>query len=118
MVDKPPENLKETPPILSFQRKRDIEIPWEQVLHSTKTEGLTSIASIKEYFERSWGLSGSPKSQEDLTQYVKDHIELKEVVYRTKFDEQGNPIAGEIKDRICLQHGTSGRWYLPWKTKV
>ncbi|MGK7958176.1 MAG: hypothetical protein AB4063_23405, partial [Crocosphaera sp.] len=23
MVDKPPENLKETPPILSFQRKRD-----------------------------------------------------------------------------------------------
>lgn len=46
LLDKPPDNLKETPPILSFQRKRDIEIPWEQVLGNTATEGLFNYPLI------------------------------------------------------------------------
>ncbi|MGK7954962.1 MAG: hypothetical protein AB4063_06840, partial [Crocosphaera sp.] len=108
MVDKPPENLKETPPILSFQRKRDIEIPWEQVLGNSATAGLTSIASIREYFESSWGFSSGELTEEDLGK-----IKVEQGTwYRSKFDANGNPVAKKIEKGLVLQHGNSGRHYL------
>ncbi len=122
LVDKPPENLKETPPILSFQRKRDIEIPWEQVLDNTPTEGLTSLASIREYFESSWGFSSGELKDEDLGKIKSekkaiwyDHETQQGNWYRSKFDKEdkeGNPVAEKIEKGLVLQHGNSGRHYL------
>ncbi|MDJ0509726.1 MAG: hypothetical protein QNJ64_10800 [Crocosphaera sp.] len=107
-VDKPPENLKETPPILSFQRKRDIEITWEQVLGNSATEGLTSIASIREYFESSWGFSPGKLTEKDLKKIKPEP----KTWYRSTVDKDGNPNAEKIENGLIFQHGTSGRSYL------
>jgi hypothetical protein len=51
-----PQDSRSTPPTLAFRRKRDVEIPWKEILDQARTTGDTSVAAIREYFERSWGL--------------------------------------------------------------
>ena len=51
-----PVDCTSSPPVLSFQRKREVEIPWDKILPNTETLP-TSVTAIREYFERSWGLT-------------------------------------------------------------
>ena len=49
---KPPETSQNTPPVLAFQRKREIDIPWKDIIGSASTEGSISTAAIREWVQQ------------------------------------------------------------------
>ena len=51
----PPDNASKTPPILTFRRKREVEIPWGEIVGDQDVTGAAAIAAIRKYFEDSWG---------------------------------------------------------------
>lgn len=51
-----PVESREAPPVLAFRRKREVDIPWSDILQGLATDGELSVAAIREYFERSWGV--------------------------------------------------------------
>jgi hypothetical protein len=122
---KPPETSQNTPPILAFQRKREIDIPWKDIIGSASTEGSTSTAAIREYFEISWDLKvvdledflkdSSPYIQPtplDTGTKDKEGKSVLKLMYRTNLDDPQKPAPEDIPAGIVLQHGTSGRFYL------
>jgi hypothetical protein len=120
-VHEPPDS-RNTPPTLAFRRKRDVEIPWKEILDRTPTAGDTSVAAIREYFERSWGLqsvtgsdlpalTGGPAPRiRRLSAATGDAPGL--TMYRTGLDAPAEPAAAAVTTGVVIQHGTSGRWYL------
>ncbi len=131
-----PVDSREAPPVLSFRRKREVDIPWGDILRDVATDGEVSVAAIREYFEQSWGVKGpltdaalavlvtgaSPRiAKIDLSPDPKAPTTgLK--VYRTRLPEPGEagqPAAEGIscpadqtpQTDVALQH-VSGRWYL------
>lgn len=86
---KPPETSQNTPPVLAFQRKREIDIPWHTIIGSATTAGTTSTGAIREYFERSWNLNA-----EDLADFVKDPAPQIQTIPRDTgaTDQRGKPM--------------------------
>jgi hypothetical protein len=121
---KPPETSRNTPPVLAFQRKREIDIPWIDIIGSADTEGSTSTAAIREYFERSWNLD--PEALEDFLKDPSPRIRptpldtgttgedgqpVLEPMYRTNLDDPQKPAHEVVPEGVVLQHGGSGRFY-------
>ncbi len=133
VVVQPPEDSRQTPPVLSFRRKREIDIPWGEILHDVSTDGEGSIAAIRDYFESAWGLDEAmtqPRLAElvagadaviarvDLSadaKATKSGIRL----FRTVLTDPDKPAAAAVTapdaasapTDIALRH-VSGRWYL------
>ena len=57
---RPMGGIDKAPPTLSFDRPREIRLPWADFAKSTRTDAEQSLASaadaLKAYFEESWGL--------------------------------------------------------------
>jgi hypothetical protein len=60
---RPPADASQAPPVLSFRRKREIEIPWMNILSggASVRGGTKSVEAIRSYFEKSWGFDDSGK---------------------------------------------------------
>jgi hypothetical protein len=126
VVIRGPEDPRETPPILSFHRKREVQIPWAEILDRAGTTGDTSVAAIREYFERSWGLpavtaddlpsltGGATPRIRGLGPPGKDAAGKPTglTMYRTSFAVPAEPVASAVTAGVVIQHGPSGRWYL------
>jgi hypothetical protein len=128
---KPPEDSAQTPPILSFKRKREIEIPWGEIFKDIGVEGGASTAALRAYFEDSWGvdlreaakggkdalatalLGGDKPNVMRLSGPEKD--EPATVAYQPNFDktdDAGNPTPEPLHQGFVFRHGSSGRVYL------
>jgi hypothetical protein len=122
---KPPEKARNAPPILSFERRRDIEIPWGEVLQKLAVRGSSSIAAIRRYFEESWPFD-KPAAEvlEDYSKRLTSEdpplvMEIHDVegkpapaIYRTVFKDKSEPGAEQLKKGVILRHGTTSRLYL------
>jgi len=125
----PPARSSGTPPVLSFHRKRRVELPWDEILGSATLAGETSIASIREYFEASWGVGTIDKAS--LSSIVEGDAGRIKSLQTAGKDGKGNPAplkmfraqlpgsspggtaaAATVDSGLIVQHGTSGRWYL------
>ena len=129
-----PEHSKQIPPILSFRRKRELEIPWAEIVgESGVVEGQVSIAAIRDYFERSWGASPVMSAQRlsALTDGEAPSIVRIDLgrtpeapprsrkFYRSTPGEGTSPVASAIScppdamapSEVVVRHA-SGRWYL------
>jgi len=128
LMIQPPTGPDDTPPVLSFRRKRRVELPWNEILGRNATTGETSIAAIREYFELSWGLGDI--DQHALSEVVQGEAARIVALQTAGKDEKGEPASrtmyranvdatpeGEspavtVEAGLIIQHGTSGRWYL------
>lgn len=128
------------PPTLSFRRKRAVDIPWGEILQHLAPSGEISIAALREYFERAWGLDAPPTETQlaELCSGAGARIvraapapppppapdadpstQIARVFYRTDLGNPKAPGAAQLTwaaddtppSDIALQH-TSGRWYL------
>ena len=121
---KPPEGAQNTPPILSFERKRNIEIPWGEILQKLAVKGSSSILAIKRYFEESWPFDKSVEAVlEDYPKRLTAQdpplvLEIEDragapapVIYRTVFNDKGDPGDEPLKNGVVIRHGTTGRLY-------
>ncbi len=128
---KPPEDSAQTPPILSFKRKREIEIPWGEIFKDIGVDGGVSTTALRAYFEDSWGfdLQEAAKGGKDalanallggeLPKVMQlsspSEVEIATVVYRPNFDKPdkaGNPTAEPLHQGFVLRHASSKRLYL------
>ncbi len=113
----PPEDPAKTPPILSFNRKREVEIPWATILEDAEVTDAGPITAIRQFFERSWQLSAPveevlAENPDALGTFVV-LLSEEQPAYRSNFDQNPNtPTAEKVTSGIVLKHGTSGRWYL------
>jgi len=128
----PPASSDNASPVLSFRRKRRVDVPWGNILGSSATVGETSIGAIREYFEVSWGLGAIDEN--NLTSVNNgDAARIKALqtagkdaegnpapkpMYRAKLgdearsEDETQPAAVTVDSGLIIQHGTSGRWYL------
>ena len=133
-----PMPAREAPPTLSFHRKRAVDIPWAEILLQLAPGGEISIAALREYFERSWGVD-APPTETQLTELcsgararivrvapspppppdVEPTTRIARMFHRTDLANPKAPAAAPITwaaddtppSDIALQHA-SGRWYL------
>jgi hypothetical protein len=128
-----PEESRDSSPVLSFQRRRELEIPWEEILRGATSEGQVSVAAIREYFERSWGVE-SEMSIAELAKLADAGLgPIARIdaggetdssgpgirLYRTDLSNPAKPVAqaittapdGRPPSDVALRHA-SGRWYL------
>ncbi len=131
-----PVESREAPPVLAFRRKREVDIPWSDILQGMASAGELSVAAIREYFERSWGVK-APLTDAGLAALTSGsspriaRIDLRPDpaaptpglrLYRSKMPDPGQagaPAAEAITcpdeqtppSDIALRHA-SGRWYL------
>lgn len=135
-----PVPARQAAPTLSFRRKRAVDIPWGEILQHLAPSGEISIAALREYFERAWGLS-APPTETQLTELCSGAgarivrvvpapppppapdadppTQVARVFYRTDLANPQAPGGAQLTwaaddtppSDIALQH-TSGRWYL------
>lgn len=102
---RPPENAYDTSPILSFTRKREIELPWDDLIGGNELIP-GSISAIRTYFESSW-----KKKFEEITDFLEEEF-VKPLetasMYATKFEDDNY---WEIDTGYAIHHANSGRWY-------
>lgn len=126
-----PGDLSDAPPTLAFDRIREVNLPWAQLVEemSRHADGaMASTAPLRAYFERSWwGEDRAKPSPEDLQKLAEDGLitvlprpadapatdpvtffEYGEVMEGDKLVEKGTP----LENGIVLRHGVSGRSYL------
>jgi len=124
----PPDNASKTPPILAFRRKREVEIPWGEIVGDKDVTGAASIAAIRKYFEDSWGFHVDEKWMNDSAHHLMDtgsgSWRVKQLpkdkpssICRpdfNKLDSQGKPTAVALSEGFVIRHGPgdSGRLYL------
>ncbi|MCP4685225.1 MAG: hypothetical protein GY867_07225, partial [bacterium] len=132
----PPDNASKASPILAFRRKREVEIPWGEIItdDALADAGAEAIAAIRGYFEKSWGFDvNNEEWWKDESHHLLDTENgswcVKQLgkapsfhVFRPDFDNpdpKGLPTALPINEGFIIRHGTSGRLYLldnPQKT--
>lgn len=121
---KPPEDSAKTPPVLSFKRKREVEIPWGNIFKGIADKNPVSVQPLRTYFEASWGydeLKRAIKNDKDLLLKNKNVQQIDSTddplaVYLPNFDESldenGNPTTCRTLDKgFVLRHGATGRLY-------
>lgn len=121
-----PRAPEDSPPIFTFSRKREVEIPWSKMVDESRS----SVQAMRQMFEDSWGLkaidvpslsnlvakSEAEKSQQmigdlDAAQ-VEPNYRAKSPVFRTQFTADNKVAAEEISHGIVMKEGVSGRLYL------
>ncbi len=124
----PPDDAAKTPPILSFKRKREVEIPWAEIVGDDNVTGAVSIAAMREYFENSWGFSVSDEWMKDPAHHLLDtgsgswwvkqlQQDKPPSIFRPDFDKldaEGKPTPAPISEGFVIRHGPGddGRLYL------
>ena len=124
----PPDDVSKTPPILAFSRKREVEIPWADIVGDEDVTGAVSIAAIREYFENSWGFPVNAEWMKDPAHHLLDtgssswrvrqlQQEKSPPVFRPDFgklDDQGRPTPVPLAEGFVIRHGPGdqGRLYL------
>jgi hypothetical protein len=124
----PPDNAAKTPPILAFRRKREVEIPWAEIVEDENVTGAVSIAAIREYFEKSWGFPVDEEWMKDPAHHLLDtgagswrvkqlQQEKSPSIFRPDFDKldaQGKPTPAPLSEGFVIRHGSGdkGRLYL------
>src|SRR5512147_1116720 len=69
----PPDDASRTPPILAFKRKREVEIPWGEIVGNGNVTGAEAVKAIRNYFEESWGFDVNAKKWwEDPSHHILD----------------------------------------------
>lgn len=120
----PPEKAQNAPPILSFERRRDIEIPWGEVLQKLAVRGSSPVAGIRRYFEESWPFDKPVEAVlEDYSNRLTAEnpplvVEIEAgkegpspTIFRTAFDDKGEAAGEQVKEGVVLRHGTTSRLY-------
>lgn len=123
----PPDNASKTPPILAFRRKREVEIPWSEIVGDEDVTGGALIAAIRKYFEDSWGFDVDEKWMNDSTHHLLDtgsgSWRVKQLqkdepssIFRPDFDKlspEGKPTPVQLSEGFVVRHGPSdgGRLY-------
>lgn len=113
---RPPEDLATAPPVLAFQRKREVEIPWGGISDGVDGASNASLAAIREYLPPV--LNTDPDNPSGVRQLVKgpqkpDSSIKPYGVYRTNFEALPKPAASDkLETGFVIQHGPSGRLYL------
>lgn len=124
----PPDAAANTPPILSFRRKREIEIPWAEIVDDDNVTGSVSIVVIREYFEKSWGFSVDEEWMKDPAHHLLDtgsgpwrvrqlEKDRPSSIFRPDFDNpdaEGRPTPVQLSEGFVIRHGPGdkGRLYL------
>jgi hypothetical protein len=122
----PPDDASKTPPILAFKRKREVEIPWGEIVNNEAVTSAGEVATtvIRNYFEESWGFEVNEEWWNDPAHHLLDtgdsswHVKqvppVKSSIFYPDFntlDPQGKPKAVELTKGFVIRHGTSGRLY-------
>jgi hypothetical protein len=123
----PPDNASKTPPILAFRRKREVEIPWGEIVRdeAVSSAGVEAIKAIRKYFEESWGFDVNEEWWKDSAHRLLDtragfwcvkqlQKDKPSSIFRADFDRldaQGKPTAVAVTEGFVIRHGTSGRLY-------
>jgi hypothetical protein len=134
MVD-PPGMPHESPPVFSFKRKREVRLPWRDIVGPGQEQRPASITAMRDYFQLSWGLDPDGTiTQPFLSSIIaKDDAHKHEQMigdldaeqpepsyratpspaYRTRFiGDLKNPVdATELSTGIVFRHGLSRRRY-------
>ncbi|WP_243304771.1 hypothetical protein [Geothrix oryzisoli] len=100
---KPPSDAVNTPPVLTFERKREVEIPWGEFGPQAPVE------AIRAHFEASWGVA----SVRDLWKPLNDHIKPLSAqfpLFCTDF-QQANK-SRTVTTGFAIRFGSGTRWYL------
>ncbi len=119
---KAPDDAANTPPVLSFKRKREVEIPWAQIFKGITDNSPVSVSALRAYFEDSWGLDDLKKALsedpellfEEEQQFVQqiDRPDADPIaVFRTDFSDDGKVTGQPVTSGFLLKHGGSGRLY-------
>lgn len=124
----PPESASSSPPILAFKRKREVEIPWAEIVGDEQVTGAVSIAAIRDYFEKSWGFPVDKEWMKDPAHSLLDtgsgswrvkqlETDKPPSVYRPDFDTldpEGKPTPAQLLEGFVIRHGSgdNGRLYL------
>lgn len=115
--------LSKAPPVLSFQRKREVDLPWRKMFQGVEIGTGPSLAGVRRSFERGWPLPARP-TDADHARLVEAgwirHIAAKPgedrsaiaPVHRVGIDEEKREAkAVVVTEGIVLRHAT-GRLYL------
>lgn len=121
---KPPEDSAKTPPVLSFKRKREVEIPWGDVFKGITEGSPGSVSALRAYFQRSWGYDDESlknaladdkdllfKGDKPLVQQVAATGDAPAPAFSTAFQADGTATAEPIESGFLLRQGSSGRLY-------
>jgi len=123
----PPDDASKTPPILAFRRKREVEIPWAEIVGDDNVSGEVSVAAIREYFENSWGIPVEEGLQDDANHLLgtdSGSWRVKQLqndkppaIFRPDFnnlDAKGKPTPMQLLEGFVIRHGPgdNGRLYL------
>lgn len=98
----PPEDAAKSPPILAFQRKRDVEIPW-----SLKDQ---PVNAIRAHFEKAWGVN---PAQWDATAKRLGEVlrKAEKKFFRSEFAKDAKPAQPTPVEGYVVNEGLANRWY-------
>ncbi|MBN8510540.1 MAG: hypothetical protein J0L57_18260, partial [Burkholderiales bacterium] len=106
----PPDSAINSPPALSFQRKREVEIPWDRLGH------VDAAGALRAHFEAAWGVDDPARLWQDGKGPLDDPQRLRAVppnppaFFRTNFSVAN--LSEPVTRGFAIRHGSSGRWYL------
>lgn len=120
----PPDDASNTPPILAFKRKREIEIPWSEIVgdEAVTSASVEATKAIRNYFEESWDFDVNEEWWKDSAHhlletepgswYVKQ-LSNDYLTFRPNFDNliDDKPAQEQLAEGFVIRHGTSGRLY-------
>lgn len=117
----PPDSAAKAPPILAFKRKREIAIPWAEIVEDENVTGAVSIAAIREYFEKSWGFHVDKEWMTDPDHHLLGtgagswrikQLQQDKSIFRPDFDEldaQGKPTPTPLSEGFVIRHGSGDK---------
>ena len=115
-----PGELENAPPTLSFDRLREIDLPWRKLIEDmgrNQDAKATSVSPLRSYFERSWwGDDRDEPAPALLSELVQDGLLLvipgsPEAPVLVEYAGAGN-VGSPIEAGVVLRNGVSGRYYL------
>ncbi len=121
---KPPEDSAKTPPVLSFKRKREVEIPWGDVFKGITDNSPVSVSALRTFFQSSWGHDDDSlqkaladdsellfKGETPFVKQLSGEGDEPILAFATEFQDDGTATGRRIESGFVLRHGGSGRLY-------
>jgi hypothetical protein len=114
--------LAEAPPLLSFNRKRTVDLPWRTIFEGVSIDPAPSLTAVRRMLERGWPLPEAP-ADTDYAALVSegwiyataaesaDGAALPPVFRVTVDPNTGDPVGTAVTAGIVFRHA-SGRLYL------
>lgn len=99
----PPSDAVNTPPVLSFERKREVEIPWGEF------GALDPVQAIRAHFEASWGVANVKNLWRPLNDRIKA-LSAQSPLFCTDFQQPEN--SRQVAKGFAIRYGSDTRWYV------